>query len=721
MGYSPEFFKIKLLLSNLCHFLSFYILFLGNFSRQRVELAEATPRQRRDYARTNCMRILSAGKQGNGKSTLLDTLLKSRSSLTHESDRTEVANFSIWVPDGKQMKVISMVDLGGHDSYQATGHFFHRNGANNVVVVCHEIVSPHYDETFNWVESIIYTSPSTHIEFMLTKIDMVENEEELQQKKEAFLAKLDLYLKDQCELLDDAVLYAQEHDLDEDHRKSVEEARNKYKMLHKNMESLTHLISCKEGFDKTVDQVKERLLELSERQGTMVYLEESHQRLYEALGKVGLDVPQMTQVDQQMGAPPKVKGSKKPLRTKILDKLRRKKVVKSAAVEDKVETSSRQTSPMPKTQYATLDEAVSLFEAILQELGETTEAVEKQTKEALAKLSDHGLLIYFKDSEQLSNIVFNDLGTFVNVLKCIFHHRGNDFLQYNTNEKLVKKHYGIVNPKKHFQDEIERLRDNGIMTKKLLQFLLEKSNCAIDCPSVMELLDKVDVGYLFTPKQATAAAAERSDPVLFIPYFVNMKEEKHVDLTCFQDIEHSDINELSLTMLMTGRVKKPFFDYLVVRLYERLYQYQDTQQMVLHRTGFYATIGENNVKISLTMPRKGEIKFVVKGSVETVEGHRTIFRVFKDFDEDSQLGMKMWWRGMPGQKVFICIDCSLLNIKCERCVSDVLKYSHHNQQKIFCRTSKRNIPAALVLPLSESKFDQVRNVKRDQIRNVKRK
>ena len=657
------------------------------------------------------MRILSAGNQGNGKSTLLNTLLRSKPSLTDESDRTEVANFGIWVPDGTKMKVISMVDLGGHDSYQATGHFFHRNGSANVVVLCHDILSSQYDETFNWMESIIYTSPSSHIEFILTKIDMIEKEEDRQQQQEAFLNKLELYLKEQCELLKDSVVYAQQHKLDEDHKMSIEEALRKYEMLRDNMESCTHLISCVEGFDKTVDKVKERLLELSERPGSMVYLEESHQRLYEELGKVGLDVPQMKQTDEPISTAAKAKSSKKPFLKKMWDKVKSKTQTQSKAVQDKVEASNSQASPMQRTQYATLDEAVAVFKAILTELGLTTEAVEEQTKEALAKLSDHGFLIYFRDSQRLSNVVFNDLKTFVNVLKCIFHHQADEFLQSNSSDELVKKHFGFENAEKQFHAEIKRLRDNGLMTPKLLQFLLDKSNCAIDSNTVMELLDKVDVGYLFRPQQIAEAAAvseENSDPLVFIPYFVNKKEQKDVDLTLFQDIEHSDIDQLSLTVKMTGRVKKPFFDYLVVRLYERLYPYRATQKLIMHRCGFHATLGKHDIRISLTMPRKGEIKFVVKGSVKTLEGHRTIFEFFKYFDEDSTVGMRKWWRGMPGKKVFICTNCS--PSKCERCVSNVLKETHCNQM-IFCEGSNVQIPSALVFPLSASKFYEVINVR----------
>ena len=660
------------------------------------------------------MRILSAGKRGNGKSTLLNTLLSSKSSLTDKSDRTEVANFGIWVPDGRKMKVISTVDLGGHDSYQATGHYFHRNGLANVVVLCHEISSTEYDDTFNWVESIIYTSPSSHIEFILTKADLIDNEEDRQQKKEAFLKELELYLKDQCELLKDAVLYAQQHKLDEDHRKSIEEAQRKYEMLCDNKDSCTHLISCVEGYDSTVDQVRERLLELSERPGTMVYLEESHQRLYEDLGKVGLDVPQMIQADSSLSAAAKPKSSKKPLYKKIWHKVRRKKVTE----EDKVEALSPQTSSMQQTQYATLDEAVAVFKTILQELGLTTAAVQEQTKQALAKLSDHGFIIYFKDSERLSNVVFNDLKTFVDVLKCIFHHRINEFLEYDANDELVKKNFGLENTEKHFHGEIKKLRDNATMTNKLLQFLLDKSNCAIDSNTVMELLNKVDVGYLFRPKQiteCTSVSVDSSDPVVFIPYFLKEKEQEDVDLTLFQNIEKCDVDQLSLTVLMTGRVKKPFFDYLVVRLYERLYPYQETQKLILHRHGFYATLGKYNICMALTMPRKGEIKFVVKGSVKTLEGHRTIFEFFKYFDEDSTLGMRTWWRGMPGKKVFICTNCSMMELKCERCVSDVLKHTQHNQ-RIFCEGSYNDIPAALVFPLSESKFFEVIYVRYWEIR-----
>ena len=454
----------------------------------------STPRQKHCYA--NSMHIVVAGCQGIGKSTLLNILRGPQAYLTEKSDNTDVSHSRKWVLGGNKRNGIPMVELGDHDLFQATGHYIYEKGSTNVTLLCHDILSTEYDSTFKWLESIIYISPRSHSEFILTKAEMLKKEEDHQEKIEGFLQELKHYLYNQYKLLNKAV---QQHTLDEDHRKSIENALEKYQKLENQSDLSPYVVSCMVDYYSTVDKVKVKLQELSETLGNTVCLREEHQLLYEAMGKVGNDVSCMTQVDHSSCTTAKSKcKKKKPLYKKIWNKIRRKK----SAVQEKWVKSSPQISQVQKAQCVKLDEAVGVYKEILEGLSLTTERLEEQTKEALVELSDHGFVLYFRESERLAGVIFKELQTFVNVLKCIPYYGVDESFECYEDE-LVKNHKGVLDAGIDFQNDIMTLNENGVMTKKLLQCLLDKWMCVIEIDTMMALLDEIELGYHLQPNKPT--------------------------------------------------------------------------------------------------------------------------------------------------------------------------------------------------------------------------
>ena len=88
-----------------------------------------------------------------GKTSLVLNIISGGSYMSQVDDRTVIAEINHWVPDPKQWKTFTMVDLGGHQSYLSSGHYFRTNSPKNVSTLCHDITNMDYLRSFLWIKS----------------------------------------------------------------------------------------------------------------------------------------------------------------------------------------------------------------------------------------------------------------------------------------------------------------------------------------------------------------------------------------------------------------------------------------------------------------------------------------------------------------------------------------------------------------------------------------
>ena len=105
-----------------------------------------------------------------------------------------IADVLHWVPKTGNRTTFTFLDLGGHVSYRHSGHFFYINSCNNISLFFHDISSSSIKDTIWWIHSGLTKAPLSQVVIVVTKIDLIENEEERKQKIEAFKMKIKDFL-----------------------------------------------------------------------------------------------------------------------------------------------------------------------------------------------------------------------------------------------------------------------------------------------------------------------------------------------------------------------------------------------------------------------------------------------------------------------------------------------------------------------------------------------
>ena len=115
--------------------------------------------------------------------------------LTKEKERTVIADILHWVPKKQNHTTFTFLDLGGHVSYRHSGHFFYINSSNNISLFFHDITSSSIDDTLWWIHSGLTKAPKSEVVFVVTKIDLIEDEQERQQKIDEFKKRIEDFLE----------------------------------------------------------------------------------------------------------------------------------------------------------------------------------------------------------------------------------------------------------------------------------------------------------------------------------------------------------------------------------------------------------------------------------------------------------------------------------------------------------------------------------------------
>ena len=264
-------------------------------------------------------------------------------------------------------------------------------------------------------------------------------------------------------------------------------------------------------------------------------------------------------------------------------------------------------------------------------------ATDNDTKYALSKLNQRGMMVWFMNSGKLENIVFNDLKGFLELLKTIFSHEIANITYHELESGLQSI---FRNKEKIFDIAMNSLLQNGLMSSQMIQLLLQQKRCNISVEAIIELLEKIDVGF------------RHKNNYVFIPFFV---ENKALPQDIKLEIENLAIvtaTNIGLQTKIVGNIPVIFFSYFVVKLYRKLDPLDPTQSVVLWKNGMRATAGDavvladydgtSCISLSVTGP-PDELPFmwhVLSESVHIVEDLRCT-----------------WW---PGNTQYTVINRSII-------------------------------------------------------------
>ncbi|XP_078697542.1 uncharacterized protein LOC144925429 [Branchiostoma floridae x Branchiostoma belcheri] len=125
------------------------------------------------------LKVVVLGEKMAGKTSLVQTLSRSQSSLTKEEDRTHCVEITQWAPDDNI--TFEVYDFGGHDVYHLTHQFFLTQGALNLLTVNllkYRCTEQGYTEAVGfWLDTLNARVPGAVVTIVGSKTDLCSDTE----------------------------------------------------------------------------------------------------------------------------------------------------------------------------------------------------------------------------------------------------------------------------------------------------------------------------------------------------------------------------------------------------------------------------------------------------------------------------------------------------------------------------------------------------------------
>ena len=567
--------------------------------------------------------------------------------------------------------------------------------------LCHRIDAQNMKEsceaTVQWFDIVQISAPKSKTFLVLTQIDRVPIS-----YREVKIEQIKKHLK---------LLFQEKQDIEKQHFLESDSDANKalyqthiqncqdiIDQLRKDDTALTLIpqISCLPGKEKSVDSVVNLMLTFADNVSADEGLAPADQDLFKEIGTIGLK-KDMT-LDDHVTPVNEITKQKQQLteageRMGVDEQHDARDSSKHRGPEHTAETRQKL-----RQQYITLTEVQRIFRPILMKhYPDKDPDLEKELQKSLGNLKKHGLIRYFTGSKRLAEIVFNDISTMVNILRCIFHHELTEFPKFRGLGRELRKGLNEIT----YNQDVECLRKHAIISSRLIKLLLKKSGCSVGEDVVLELLSVLNVAFPIIDQESDDCN------VAFIPYFLrNTKPVSHVDEE--KKIGQCYHTTLALHCVIKSEVPRTFFNELMVKLYGKMYKAHRNQKTnVTWVNGLSASLGQNSARLLLLYnPAKKIIKFIIQANIKKIKGHHLLFNYVKFIVTESTNIRDAKFEGLPIVFEFICVDC-LRRDSTTSCVWDIperLVMFDSDDTTIRCETGYEELPCALLQPLPKGKL-----------------
>ena len=548
------------------------------------------------------------------------------------------------------------------------------------------------EATIEWMDIVQTSAPKSTTILVFTQDDrLTENikqgkiRETKQQFRDLFQKQQDMENKhlQESDSYDNKVLY-QAH------------VQN-YKDLINQLESTENIpcISCLPGKEESLDIIIKLMLAFASNIKNEVQLSPTDQDLFKEIGTLGLKKDFILKDDWM----PVMKKQK--LAKEITDKTERTVVKESHAVrkEPKFQgpESTVDTIERLGQQYLTWKEAKEIFHPILMKHYPRKDLnLEKELHESLVNLSKLGLIRYFTGSKKLSEIIFNNISTMVNILRCIFHHELEEFpkfmdLDRNLRQELDETNYGR---------NVAYLRKHAIISSAVVKILLTKSECFIKEDIVLELLTTLNIVFPIT---------DEPNQVAFIPYFLRESEPNDFIQSKGNILKCQD-TILTLHSILKGQISRTYFNELMVKVYGKIYKKCTRQkQNETWVNGLIASLGYHKAKLLLLYkPTEKIIEFIIQANIEEKEGHELLFENVKFIVDQAKQIRNARFEGLAIKFKYRCTDCKIkgrgLSQPCEWDILELLQECEASDMpRLRCENATDDFPCALLQELPKGK------------------
>ena len=557
-----------------------------------------------------------------------------------------------------------------------------------------------YNDTMEWLNLIQTSAPESEIRLLLTKVDIL-NEEERKSKTEKFC-------KGFGELVDRAIELTKGH---------LEESTVHNRALHeKHLKNFAHVkqqldpakipcVSCVNGWEGSVTRVSDFLLKYADKQKHVVMLRPIDQELFLQIGKLGIrdhmileeEIAVDKNVEAQLDVNLSESAAAKLTGAEDFDT--------NQSNEKKLTSDERSADPTEilRQQYVTFEEVQKVFRPILKQYYPDREPeLEEELRKSLLNLKKRGLLQYFTGNKKLEGIIFNDISTMVNILRCIFHHSMDEFLKFrNLDGELRKKLYG--NHKFKYDKDVDCLRKHGIMSSSLIKVLLKKCGCSIDSEVVVHLLHHLNVAFIIPNEPAAGNYGDR----VFIPFFLegveadeNFEVKKKEMSRC-----HNRVLSVNTVLKADLGIPRTFFHQLVVKLLGKISEMHTTQKNnKAWKDGVSASLGEHEAKVMMLYTPEQTIEFIIQANVENPDAHRLMWEHIMFLHCGLYDLRDSKFPGLPLEYYLICTDCSIQghdSTAVDTWDIDGILYEPSQRSTLECAKLSKGFPCALITPLPE--------------------
>lgn len=595
------------------------------------QIEQWTSEEKKRLTEMNVLRVLYIGESNAGKTSLAQTILLNKPYLTEEKDRTVVADHFLWMPDEAPGSVFPFVDIGGHGSYKVSGHYFHCNSENNISVFCHDLNSRKYGSTFQWIESTINRSLKSETMFLLNKADSknsCHSENIVKKKKDDFSKELEKFLEKKISAFRKAVGSAKKSPISKIN--VLKSILKKYEDLRNSYQEKLLVTSCLN--EKQVLAFKKYLITVSKKHKLSLF--KPIQLLFGKIGKRGVPIKHSHGRTNKAVQHVQSKEPKSEAKDGVHES------VDETSIYEDTDWKAFGCEP-DEMKYIQMQDIIELYLEIMKSLHLSTENIEEDLKDGLDRLHKNGLLMFFRGEPYLEEVIFHDINAFVTLIKCIFHHKTDDFLTVKTDDaqfdRLLTEQYSDNLTK--FKKDKEQLYKQGLMSLPMLQFLLGMNDCDLDYRVVRQLLVKLEEAAF-----AVDDSDENSD--LFIPYFIEAIEPCH-SLEQNRQFERDTLviqcdirgNSLPITL----------WHYLLIKVLKK--SKIPLQSRKVWKNGMIASTGKYKGKIMLLYNGEDHIEFVIKSQIKQIQGHEHIWDYIFSVRQETDRLMRDWWPGLVTENV----------------------------------------------------------------------
>ena len=207
--------------------------------------------------------------------------------------------------------------------------------------------------------------------------------------------------------------------------------------------------------------------------------------------------------------------------------------------------------------YIKMDEAYSIFKkslSIVRKLSST----KKDPEHCLDFLHSIGMLLWYKDNDNLRDVVFHNMSAVVEILQELFHHNLCEHLKYDGTE-----HGKFIGTRTQYDSELTSFHQTGILSENLLNCLWNTIDPQMEHFETMkQMVIQLELCFIEEGRENT--------PLLRFPWFVHREDSEGIVAKQWPESLPPGRLQYSLVYTFFHRIPSTMYERFCVRLQKYL-------------------------------------------------------------------------------------------------------------------------------------------------------